>query len=199
MRALVATNTELADLTRRRLAEPPAADRLLTTSTAGVDVDLTGAIDIGIIGVTLNRTVRNHAARLRECVRRGGTVRVAVIDPDGAVIQEAARRSGMPGAVEIFAHRLQPTLDLLAGLAAADGPGRVEVRLLDFVPAVGILAVDAGRAHGHLHVDIYSHSSGEREPVLTLHAARDQVWYQHFRDEFERIWASGRVLRREPA
>jgi hypothetical protein len=181
----------LADLTRSA-TEPPSADRLLTTSTSGLDVDLTQAWEIGLIGVTLNRTVRNHAVELRECVRRGGTVRIAVIDPRGDVLDEAARRSTAPGTAEIFAHRLQPTLDLAATLAALPGPGRAEVRLLDFVPAIGLLAVDVHQPHGRLHVDIYSHTSGGREPALALAPGRDHTWYQHFQAEFDQIWAAGR-------
>jgi hypothetical protein len=184
----------LLDLTRQSLAETPPADRLLHTSTSGIDADLADASEIDIIGVTLNRTVRNHAAALGQCLRRGGTVRVAVIDPHGEVPDEAARRSTAPDAAAIFAHRLRPTLDLLEDLAAAPGAGRIEVRLLDFVPAFGLLAVNGRRPDGRLHVDIYSHAFGGKEPALTLRAGRDHTWYQHFAGEFDQIWASARPL-----
>jgi hypothetical protein len=174
----------LLELTRERLVEPPPADRLLHASTSAADVDLARATEIALVGVTLNRTVRTHAAALAECLRRGGTVRVAVIDPHGEVLREAARRSTSPGAADIFANRLRPTLDVLDGLA---GLGRLEVRLLDFVPAFGILAVD-----GRLHVDIYSHLLDGREAALTLHAGRDHTWYRHFAGEFEQIWSAAR-------
>jgi hypothetical protein len=166
------------------LVVPPPADRLLHASTSGVDADLAHATTIDIVGVTLNRTVRNHAAALTQCLRRGGTVRIAVIDPHGAVIGEAARRSTTPDAAEIFAHRLRPTLDLLEELSRH---GRLQVRLLDFVPAFGLLS-----ANGRMHVDIYSHAFGGTEPALTLQARRDHTWYQHFLGEFEQIWAAAR-------
>ena len=191
MRGLATTGAELAELARRHLTEPAPADRLLSVSTSAADLDLSGASDIGIVGVTLNRTIRNHLAALRQCLHRGGTVRIAVIDPRGDVVLEAARRSTVPGSPEIFTHRLLPTLDLLGELAATPGPGRVEVRLLDFVPAFGLLAVDPGEPHGRLHVDLYSHILGGREPALALRAARDPICYQHFLAEFDQIWASG--------
>ncbi len=179
----------LIDLTRR-LADHPSADRMLTTSTSAVDVDLSGAGDIGIIGVTLNRTVRNHLTDLRRCLERGGRVRIAVIDPDGAVTAEAARRCTAESA-EIFSHRLRPTLDLLATLA---GAGRLEVRRLAFVPAFGLLTVD-GR---EVHVDIYSHAMGGREPALALRADRDPQWSRHFLNEFDHIWTAGRPANSHP-
>ena len=183
---------DLLELARQRLVDTPPADRLLRCSTSGTDADLADAIEIGIIGVTLNRTVRNHAAALRQCVRRGGTVRIAVIDPRGPVPGEAARRSTTPDAAEIFAHRLRPTLDLLEDVAATAGGGRIEVRLLSFVPAFGLLAVNRRRPDGRLHVDIYSHAFSGTEPALTLEAGRDHLWYQHFLGEFDQIWAAGR-------
>jgi hypothetical protein len=198
MQSLAATNVELVGFARRHLAEPPSADRLLTVSTSGVDVDLACAGDIGIIGVTLNRTIRNHIGALQQCVRRGGTARIAVIDPAGGVTAEAARRSTMPGSADIFAHRLVPTLDLLRELAAMPGLGRVEIRLLGFVPAFGLLMVDGPQPHGHVHVDIYSHAFGGQEPALVVRAGRDQVWYQHFVAEFEQIWSAGRPLGERP-
>ncbi|GAA2644775.1 hypothetical protein [Paractinoplanes durhamensis] len=183
--------SDLLRITRQSLVDPPAADRLLHPSTSGVDADLAGARTIDIVGVTLNRTVRNHATALAQCLRRGGTVRVAVIDPHGEVLHEAARRSTAPDTAELFAHRLRPTLDLLGELAAA-GHGRIEVRLLDFVPAFGLLA-----AGDRLCVDIYSHTFGGPEPALTLQAGRDHIWYQHFRGEFEQIWAAGRLCQND--
>jgi hypothetical protein len=179
----------LLELTRR-VVETPPADRLLHSSTSA---DLAEATEIDIIGVTLNRTVRNHAAAIRQCLRRGGRVRVAVIDPHGPVLGEAARRSTAPDAGEIFAHRLRPTLDLLDELARTPGRGRMEIRLLDNVPAVGLLAVNAGRPDGHLHVEIYSHVFGGTDPALALRAGRDHTWYQHFLGEFDQIWAAGRT------
>src|SRR4051794_22948392 len=169
----------------RRLADRPSADRVLSASTSAVDVDLSGADDIGIIGVTLNRTVRNHVADLRRCLVRGGRVRIAVIDPDGAVTAEAARRCTAESA-EIFRHRVRPTFDLLATLTDA---GRLEGRRLDFVPAFGLLTVDGRR----VHVDIYSHAMGGREPALALGADQDPLWCRHFLAEFEHIWAAARA------
>jgi hypothetical protein len=177
----------LLELTRQYLVEKPPADRLLHSSGSGAEADLSHATEIDIVGVTLNRTVRNHAGALGQCLRRGGTVRIAVIDPYGEVPAEAARRSTNPGAADVFTNRVRPTLDLLDGL-----PGRIEVRLLDFVPAFGILAVDRHLTEGHLYVDIYSHTFDGTEAALTLQAGRDHTWYRHFLAELDQIWATGR-------
>jgi hypothetical protein len=169
-----------------------SADRLLATSASGSDIDLATADDVRLVGVTLGRTLRNQAAGLRRCLERGGTVRIAFISEEA--VAEAARRSGVAGRPEIFAHRLHSSLDLLRELATPDAPGRLDVRMLDFVPSFGLLAVNADDRDGLIQVDVYSHRFTASEPTLPLRPDRDPGWYRHFRSEFEHIWSAGRPL-----
>jgi hypothetical protein len=78
------------------------------------------------------------------------------------------------------------------------GPGRLEVRFLDFVPAFGVLAVDPETLNGQACIDIYSHRHGATEPTLPLRADRDLRWFAHFLDEFDRVWTTGRPYRPYP-
>jgi hypothetical protein len=190
--ALGALTRSVTDL-GRHLTDRPSADRLLTPSTSGVDLDLGAADDIRVLGVTLARTVRNHYAALQQRLEAGATVRIALIAPQAGTVAEAARRSTIPDSPAVFEHRLRPTLDLLDDLAerAAAGPGRLHVRLLDFVPAFGLVTVDADEPHGQARVDIYSHRCGTPEPTLPLYADRDARWIRHFVAEFDRVWAAG--------
>lgn len=191
--------SDLAGLTRtverlgREVTGHAGADRLLGQSTSGVDLDLRSATDIRIAGVTLARTLRNHYAVLQQRLAAGARVRIALIAPGEDTLAEAARRCTVAGRPEIFEHRLRPTLDLLDALAdrAAAGPGRLEVRLLGFVPAFGLLAVDPDTPNGQARVDIYSHRCGTPEPTLPLRADRDLRWFTHFLAEFDRIWSTG--------
>lgn len=183
----------------REVGDHAGADRLLAPSTSGVDLDLRSATDIRIAGVTLARTLRNHYTVLQQRLAAGASVRIALITPEEATLSEAARRCTVAGHPEIFEHRLRPTLDLLDALAdrAAAGPGRLEVRLLGFVPAFGLFAVDPETPNGQARVDIYSHRCSTPEPTLPLRADRDLRWFAHFLAEFDRIWTTGRPY--EPA
>lgn len=193
------THSSLAALNRsvheldRTVTGTTSADDLLHSSTSGGHLDLGAAADISLLGVTLARTVRNHYATLARRLDAGARVRIALIAPHPATLAEAARRSTMADDPKIFEHRLRPTMDLLGDLAehAAAGPGRLEVRRLDFVPAFGLVALDPELPHGQTQVDIYSHRSGIPEPTLPLHADRDMRWIRHFVSEFDRVWAMG--------
>ncbi|SCF49517.1 hypothetical protein GA0070216_13521 [Micromonospora matsumotoense] len=176
------------------IGDRASADRLLGPSTSGVDLDLRSAADIQMTGVTLARTLRNHYATLQLRLEAGATVRIALIAPHGANLAEAARRSTVASNPAMFEHRLRATLDLLEALAerTATGTGRLEVRLLDFVPAFGLIAIDPKASNGQARVDIYSHRCGTPEPTLSLHADRDPRWFAHFVADFERIWTTGK-------
>jgi len=192
MHRLSAATAELTAATREHLAGRVAVDRVLRVSRSGADVDLDAARDIRILGVTLGRTLRNHHGTLQRRLDAGAVVRIALIGGDGEAVREAARRSAVGDAPEVFEHRLHTTRDLLRRLSP--GPGRLEIRELGFVPSFGMLAVDPDDAEGHLHVDIYSHRPGRPEPALTLHAGRDGHWYRHFAGEFDQVWAAGRPV-----
>jgi hypothetical protein len=168
--------------------------RMLTPSASGADPALASATDIRLLGVTLSRTIRTDFGALRGRLQAGAVVQIVLIEPTAGVIAEAARRNTVPDAPEIFEHRLQATFDLLRRLEAEAGPGRLEIRLLDFVPAFGLLAIDADQPTGHLSVDIYSHRPGVTEPTISLTAADDQPWYHHFVEEFDRVWENGRPV-----
>lgn len=180
---------------RGHRAAGPDRTHLPATGLAGPGHTPAAARDIRLVGVSLNRTVRDNVSALQRCLRAGGSVRVVIIDPAGDTPDEAARRNGLPARTGIFQHRVRPTVDLLRTLVAAPGtPARLEVRGAPFVPAFGLTMVDPDAGHGWLSVDIYSHRPGGREPSLTFTAAHHPRWYEHFRAEFDQIWAQARPL-----
>lgn len=158
------------------------------------------AAEIGVIGVTLNRTIRSWMSDLEQGLRAGARIRVAVIDPTERATSEAARRNGLPGAAAMFAHRVQPTVDLLRHLSSIPGvSGRIEVRFLPFVPGYGMTFMDDGTGDGVVIVDLYSHSPSGPEALITVTARRQPALHDHFRTEFERLWESGRITESDAA
>ncbi len=170
----------------------PSADLLLTASSSGTGLDISGATDLRLVGVTLNRTIRNLAAEMQRRLGEGAHIRIALIDPDSQAPEEAARRSTIPDDSHIFRHRLTSAIDLLRELAVTpEAKGRLEVRLLRFVPAFGLAMVDPDTNTGIIQVDLYSHRFLGPDPVLLLGINKDPRWYRHFAQEFERIWEGG--------
>ncbi|TMR93888.1 hypothetical protein [Nonomuraea basaltis] len=196
--ALVAVNAlgprhQVADLESRvaalnRLVEERlAGEAFLTTVKKGLDERVARADDIRFAGVTLSRTVRAHVDDLRKSLGRGASVKVLLIDPNGTVPEEAARRSTIPGHSDVFEHRVKSTIYFLRDLE-----GSIEVRFLPFVPAFGLVLLDAGDDDGVIHVELGTHRSAGRDPVFTVTPGRDHFWFEHFKAEFDRMWEVGR-------
>ncbi|MCK2219829.1 hypothetical protein MF672_039435 [Actinomadura sp. ATCC 31491] len=201
--ALVAVNAlgprhQVTDLEARiadlnRLVEARlAGDVFLTTERKGLGERVGRARDVRLAGVTLSRTVRGHVEELRAALERGASVKVLLIDPEGTVPEEAARRSTIVGRGEVFEHRVTSTLYLLEELK-----GAIEVRFLPFVPAFGLVLLDPRDDDGVVHVELGTHSSAGRDPVFTLTPRRDHFWFQHFTAEFDRMWEVARPWRED--
>jgi hypothetical protein len=197
-RQMAALETATAELTRllREDGRGASADQFLIPSTQGLEIDLGAASDIRLVGVTLSRTIRTHLHTLERRMERGAVIRIALLEPGSGALQEAARRSTVADSPEIFENRLRPTIDLLRHLTANPASaGRLEIRFLRFVPAIGLTVVDPEEDHGRIQVDIYAHRSSGPEPVIRLTRGRDPRWYAHFLQEFDRVWTNGRPAR----
>jgi hypothetical protein len=194
--SLLGSRRQVADLTAQVRAGGRgniSAEDFLSGDKPEVLQQVRDAQDISIMGVTLARTLRNLVDELERRAAAGAVIRIAVIDPHTTAPVEAARRSTLPDRPEVYVNRLRPSVDLLRELADRAGPsGRIEVRFLPFVPAFGLVLLDAGRSRGVVHVDVYSHSSASGDAVFTLRPGRDGHWYEHYQAEFERVWEAGR-------
>ena len=184
---------DLSELVRAQGRGSASAEDFFAKDKPGLRAQISAARDVRVLGITLSRTIRDVIDELQNSVRDGAVVKVALIDPKTDAPAEAAARSTIPDQPGVFENRLRPTIDLLIELARTPGAtGRVEVRFLPFVPAFGLVLLDAQRAGGRIHVDIYSHKSAGGDAVFTLLPHRDGVWYPHFEAEFERVWEAGR-------
>lgn len=167
--------------------------RFLAIKAPELDDELRGAGDIRLVGVTLGRTVRDLARTIERRLRAGATVRVVVIDPDGQAPLDAIERTLGVTSPELYRPRIKSTIEILDNLATeSGGKGRIEVRLLPFVPAFGMYLIDPDEPDGHAYVEIYQHRSREPNPCFNLKAARDGHWYRFFVNQFDVLWESAR-------
>jgi hypothetical protein len=170
-----------------------AADRYLAVKAPPLDDELRAADDIGLVGVTLSRTVRELAGTLERRLRAGATLRVVVIDPDSAAPLDAVARTLGITSPDLYRPRIAATIEILNHLASrSGGAGRIEVRLLPFVPAFGMYLIDPREWDGRVFVELYQHRSLEPNPCFALRSERDRHWYTFFVNQFDVLWDSAR-------
>jgi hypothetical protein len=169
------------------------ADRFLKPRMPALDDEMAAATEIGLVGVTLTRTVRDLLPTLDRRLRKGASIRVVVIDPEGSARADAVARSRGADKRDFYQPRLDSTIDLLRVLAsAAPDESALELRVLPYVPTFGMCLVDPGEAHGRIHVEMYQHQTIEKNPSFSLRADRDNPWYQLFARQFETLWDGAR-------
>jgi len=170
-------------------------DRVLAVKAPALDDDLRAASDIRLVGVTLSRTVRDLVLLLDRRLRAGAVLRVVLIDPDSNAPLEAVARTLGVSSPEFYRPRVASTMDILAGLGAMPGmTGRIEVRLLPYVPAFGMYLIDPTLPDGRAYVELYQHRSLEPNPCFSLRPDRDGRWYPFFVKQFDTLWDSARPV-----
>jgi hypothetical protein len=186
--------TALAQLAASQVGNTPA-DRFLSATPPGRDLPVGTATEIGLVGVTLTRTIRDMLPVLDRRLRAGAKIRVLLIDVDSDANIEAVSRSKKADASDFYRNRVSSSIDLLRVLAeAARDDDDLQLRLLPFVPTFGMCLTDSSDAHGRIQVEMYQHRTLEGNPSFDLRAGRDQRWYALFTEQFETMWASGRPL-----
>lgn len=171
------------------------ADRFLSPDHPALGGQVATATDIGLMGVTLTRTVRDLLSTLEQRLRAGATVRVMLIDVESNAGAEATARSKTAQNADFYRNRLAPTIDLLRVVAqSAPRPDALRLRLLPFVPTFGLCLIDPTQPHGRMYVEMYQHRTHRENPSFTLTARRDARWYGLFAEQFETLWDAGREL-----
>jgi hypothetical protein len=150
----------------------------------------TNATTLLLIGVSLARTIQSASrTELRQMLVSGGRVRVLVVNPeDDKLVQAASIQRNVTA--DRMRRRIQNALDELTELRDNTN-GHIEIRLMPFVPHMGINLIDKGTPRGLITVQHYEHRpTGEDSPIFLI-MAKDGVWYEHFVAEAERMWHDG--------
>jgi Domain of unknown function (DUF5919) len=170
-------------------------DRFLAVKAPALDEHLRAADDIRLVGVTLSRTVRDLVGVLDRRLRAGAALRIVIIDPDSSAPVEAVARTLGVTSPAYYRPRVESTMDILGALASLPGTaGRIEVRLLPFVPTFGMYLIDPATPDGLVYVEMYQHRSLEPNPCFGLRAERDGRWYRFFVNQFDTLWDSARPV-----
>lgn len=171
-----------------------ASDFFLSDGTLATK-DLAAAHEVWFLGRALARTSREfmHVIGLR--LAAGARVRFIVLDPESdAVIEQAVLQTFGTG-LDFWRATLRTTETVIEALANAPNVrGQIELGYLPFVPSFGLAVIDPYEAHGRCFVEMYQHHSSEPHPTFELYAATDPHWYEFFRNQFDTLWASCRIV-----
>ncbi|MDD0858023.1 hypothetical protein NHF46_10060 [Arthrobacter alpinus] len=144
-------------------------------------------------GITMSRTLPMMGQGITRILENNGQVRILLPDPnnDNLLKMIAEIRPGK----NVRDIRLDIEHSLRTAKLLSSGAGRLEIRTIQFLPSIGINAMDLGHPMRSIMIQMYEFhpaSGDERAPIFYLTAV-DHAWFGHFEAQVERLWAKGSV------
>ncbi len=191
MERLVDVSTATRTMIEQSTSGKPRAERFFWQEKRSLENDLARARFIGIVGITLSRTVRDYLPLFENRLQSGAHIQFIVIDPTSLASRQAMHRGKGGVGDSFYADLVRTTVARVCILAELkDVPGSVELGLLPYTPSFGLLVIDPDEPHGRIVVEIYQHRTLTFNPTFELDAQRDSRWYQFFREQFDLLWES---------
>ncbi|MGH2532373.1 MAG: hypothetical protein ACRDJW_08705 [Thermomicrobiales bacterium] len=159
--------------------------------------DIAHASHVYIVGMILNRTVRQYLAPFGDLLAAGADLRFVMLDyeNDSLLNLLPARSYGnMPR--EWWKNQIQNTEVHIENIPTSRvppdpaGAGSITIGYLPYLPSFGMWLLDPDTQHGQIVVEIYHHRSAEPNPTFRLRADQDPYWYSFFRTQFQLMWES---------
>jgi hypothetical protein len=164
----------------------------MTGTPPDLPAEYSKAKELMLLGVSLDRTIRNSVAYLETFLRSGGQLRVLVVNPDcEAAVIMADRRAYLEHGVEQRRQHIRFTFDSLRKLVNSTGK-TIDVKIIDDPLTFGAAMIDGGaQTKGTKiviqHYSYKKHAAREPNPVFVLKPS-DGLWFSEFRDEIEGMW-----------
>jgi hypothetical protein len=182
----LSTRESLEELSKK-LTNTQNADDFFWKAKRSIESDLSQAKYIGFAGAVLSRTLRDYSATLEERLRGGAKVRIVLMDPASTAPDQAVLRSKGVISRQFYVDTLRPALERVGMLATISE--KIELGLLPYKPAFGIVVIDPDEPYGRIIVEMYPHHSDSFAPTFELQPDRDPHWYKYFREQFDSLWS----------
>lgn len=140
-------------------------------------------------GLVFERTLPVLREKIQEGLLNGLTVRFLLAKPNSNSVKMAALRDHYrdESAINLILHK---NLLHLTRLAAEKGfSGKLEVKVIDYLPPWTLVAVNQNRADGIIFTYLAPFRVPKAErPAFQLSASKDKKWFGFFVDQFEKAW-----------
>lgn len=162
-----------------------------------IEAELRKAKDIWISGQSLRRTATAYHGLFQKKLKEGSCIRILLVDPLGVGSELGAKRISRMPEVEDYRSEISLSLKDMCKLKEhAEKGGKIELRVLDYVPPFGLFILDANSLNSRALVEVYSYKYDEVSeygdiPKFYLTAKDNWNWYRFFRDQFKTLWNEG--------
>lgn len=145
-------------------------------------------------GMTQWRTIPLLTRSIEQGLETGLEIRFLLLKPNCSAARMAAFRTTHNDINKINSE-LNINLRQLKDLAKKELPGRLEIRVIDYLAPWTIYAFDPHRPEGQMIVRLTPFRVPNRiRPKFRLSAREDEKWFQYFLSQFEAAWAEAELI-----
>ncbi len=148
------------------------------------------AHELWIVGTNLRRTMVTYYSMLEQKLKRGDTIRVLVMNPDGESIEISVSRSYRPVDAETGRSNIRQTLNELCTLKEMS-PNNIEIRTLDYPLHFGGFVMSPDSSSGSIYLEHYAFKMSAWDSPKLILRHQDRHWYNFFKTQIQTMWDSG--------
>lgn len=146
------------------------------------------AMEICILAISATTITAPNLGFYQNKLKSGCGIRVILLDPDSPSLEIWALQNkststdlDIRSALETFRWLIQ----------MSDAKGVCQLRLAEVFPPFSMVATDLQKDTGEIIVEFYTYKSAlDDRPHVALNAVDDPYWYNHYKQQFEQMWAN---------
>ena len=152
------------------------------------------SLDVWIIGATQSMTISHNYPQLQGILRRGGRIRILLLDPDGEAHKLVPIQKYHPIKANEVQSKIRASLDRLRDLSQLS-TDRCEVRVLDYPLPFNIYALNIDRAGGRVFVEYQSIKMDPGDLPKVTFGKEDGYWFEYYLTQMANIWELGQLYK----
>lgn len=158
------------------------------------DVDLSSFISkscrISMLSVANYRFLSENEMQLAGLIKRGGTIRSILVNPNGVALRMAAdRRVEASAHPDYIANSIEMSKARLRAFTDGTKPEQIKLKYIDHLPSIIITWLEFKEDPGIILLTLSSFKQPtDSRPSFVLSQERDSTWYQYYREYYENIW-----------
>jgi hypothetical protein len=160
---------------------------LLAHFPASREIDVEGAKELWLIGLTLSKTIESYYAKLGEKLKQGDRIRVLIVSPDSHYSELIAKRKFSPITTQRVRDNQKASLELLCYLKR-DYERNIEIRTMKYPAFLGIVAADLESIEGVIYVEHYSYRMNPEDLPKLVFRQSDGKWFEYYRQQIKNMW-----------
>ena len=145
---------------------------------------------VWILSRTCRRVWADNEEELQTVSKRGG-LKLLFLDPADGALGMVAKSAvwDQPGDGQRLKSEVEHFIQLLKLVQERLSLDKLEIRLIDYLPAWTLILIDPDKDDGVIYVELATfRSSSYKRPSFIVDSRTDHTLFEQFRDDFKEMW-----------